>query len=236
MKRQIVVSCLKLLALFASSMLVACKPNSTSEGEKSPEIQEISSAPTTDAFLILPGDYAQGTAVTDLELRFGQMNVHRESGEDPTVIIFPNDPTRRAIVTFYEAPALDELSRITVREPSSLWRGKLGVHVGMTFSKLREINGKPFMLTGFDAQHRAMVIDSWSPAIGDDATLGALDVTEGDRLYFEVELGPIDTSKLPTKLPDEYQLSSDDPRLLPLAELIQVTAIIARSSLDDEWE
>jgi len=221
----------------ASCLLIACKPSATSTTSE-PEKPATTQAAAVDSFLNLPGDYAQKTTVTDLEARFGAANVLRETGENPCVTLFPNDPTRRATITFHEAAELKEFARITVSDSASRWRGKRGVHLGMTLAELVKLNGKHFFLSGFDAQQRARALDGWSPA-SDDADggkLGALDVAEGDHLYFEVELGITDPAYLKTVLPTEFQLSSDDPRLLIISEVIEVTAIGASSSLDDEWE
>ena len=40
--------------------------------------------------------------------------------------------------------------RVFIRDHGSRWRGKGGVHVGMSFAELRERNGKAFGFTGFD--------------------------------------------------------------------------------------
>ena len=177
--------------------------------------------------------------MADLEARFGKANVRREAGPEPRVVLFPDDPTRRAYVTFHEAEAFKDLARISVTDPGSRWRGKHGVHVGMTFAKLRELNGKPFFYSGFDEQKRGQAHDGWSPSLSDDdATLGAFDVGENDHLYFDVELGVGDPSRIKaaSDLPADENLSSDDPRFPRLGELIVVTGIGASSSLDDEWE
>lgn len=226
-----------LLIILASGLLIACKPDATSKAKELPK-PAATEANAADAFLNLPGDYAQKTTVAELEARFGVANVRREAGESPFVILFPDDPTRRATITFHEAGELKEISRITVDDPASYWRGKLGVHVGMTLAELRKLNGKDFLLSGFDEQLRALALDGWSPATDDDdgGKLGAFDVAEGDHLYFEVELGVIDPTRLKAALPDGFQLSSGDPRLLELSGLIEVTGIGASSSLDDEWE
>lgn len=74
--------------------------------------------------------------------------------------------------------------------------------------------------------------------MGDDATLGKLDVGEGERMYFDVRLGlragvpASDKGMLPR---DEY-IASDDPRIPQLAPLLEVVAFGASTSLDDEWD
>jgi hypothetical protein len=226
----------RVLILIASVFLTTCKPeeNTVATPDKTPP----AASTAADAFLMLPGDYAQKTTLADLEARFGKANVRRETEPSPRVVLFPDDPTRRAYITFHEAENFKELASISVTDPGSRWRGKHGVHVGMTFAKLQELNGKPFYYYGFDEQKRGQVHDGWSPAIGEEATLGAFDVGENDHLYFNVELGVSDPSRLKTasELPADENLLSNDPRFPRLGELIQVTRIGASSSLDDEWE
>jgi hypothetical protein len=226
--------------------LCTCLPTGCESGKKDGRAAASSSGekPATetfasDAFLILPGDYSEATGVTDLEARFGAANVRRETGEEPRVVLFPDDPTRRAYFTFHDDAAFSHLAGIKVTEPTSRWRGKHGVHVGMSVAKVRELNGKPFYYSGFDTGKRAMAHDSWSPALEDNEKqpLGNFDVAEGDHLYFELEFGIAEPSKVsaPTDLPSDEHLSSDDPRFPKFQELAVVTAIMASSSLDDEW-
>ncbi len=225
------------LILGASMLLTTCKP--ADKIAPAPESTDSAEIPQSDAFLVLPGDYAQKTTVADLEARFGIANVRRETEPEPRVVLFPDDPTRRAYVSFHEAVAFKELRLISVTDPVSRWRGKHGVHVGMTFAKVRELNGKPFYYSGFDEQKRGVIHDGWSPSMSDDdATLGAFDVVEDDHLYFEVQLGVGTPSRIKSAadLPADEHLQSDDPRFPHLGEVILVTGIGASSSLDDEWE
>ena len=198
-------------------------------------------APNDDAF-VLPGDYAQSTSLADLQARFGAANVQvthepGEAGVYHGVVLFPDDPTRRATVEFYEDAPLSGLHAIRVSDRASKWRGKHGVRVGMPLAELRRVNGKPFYFSGFDAQGRAWAHDAWSPALDDDdGSLGKLDVDEGEHMYFEVELGLRDGTPATDVPADEASVSSDDPRYPRLGEVAEVTAIGASTSLDDEWE
>jgi len=160
-------------------------------------------------------------------------------GNDYRVELFPDDPLRRAYVAFHSQQASGGVASISVRDAGSLWRGKRGVSVGMSFADLRKLNGKPFWFSGFDDERRGWVRDQWSPALdGDAGLLGALDVEENDHMYFEVELGlrgqadDVSAGAYPT----DDSISSDDPRYPRLGEFVEVTAISATTSLDDEWE
>jgi hypothetical protein len=215
------------------AFLASCKP-----GEKTGRATG-ETAILADAFLLLPGDYSESTTLAELEARFGKANVCREMEPEPRVVLFPDDPTRRAYVTFYEKETFEHFASISVTDAGSCWRGKHGVHVGMTFAKVRELNGKPFFYSGFDGQKRARAHGGWSPALDDDdGSLGKFDVTKGERLYFDIEFGvhdPLPQNQTPVLPVDEY-LSSDDPRFPNFDETIIVTGICASSSLDDEWE
>lgn len=199
-------------------------------------------APPDDAAFVLPGDFSEQTTVADLEVRFGKANVRIVEAADNDgvrgVVLFADDPTRRAHVFFHDAATLQRLQAIAVRDAGSRWRGKGGVHVGMSLAVLRERNGKPFHLNGFDSDGRGAVNDQWSPALGDDdGTLGALDVGEGDQMYFNVALGlRNDGSDVPADAyPHDDNIASDDPRYPRLGELVEVIGFSATTSLDDEW-
>jgi len=192
---------------------------------------------------VLPGTFSEQTAVADLESRFGKANVRivepANGDEARHVVLFADDPTRRAFVEFHDAATLTGVRSISVRDAGSRWRGKHGARIGMSLAELRERNGKPFYFSGLDDEGAGVVQDQWSPALDDeDGTLGAFDVEEGDRMYFGVELGPRGPAGgLPADATphDEASVSSDDPRYPRLGELIEVKGINATTSLDDEW-
>jgi hypothetical protein len=187
-------------------------------------------------FLELPGPFSERTTVAELQERFGAANAVVTSlpdgvdGPERGVVLFPDDPSRRAVVLFHDAASLTGLASITVTERRSRWRGKRGVRIGMSFGELRARNGKPFAFSGFDDEGRGRVRGAW------DA--GALDVYGADALHFGVDLRVREAAAAAptTALPrDETQLSSDDPRYPLLGDLAEVSAISAWSSLDDEW-
>lgn len=215
-------------------VLVSCKP-----AEK-PAAMESAKQETTlasDAFLVLPGDYSEGTTVADFEARFGKANVRKETAPEPRLVLFPDDPTRRAYVTFHKREAFEQVAGILVTDTGSRWRGKHGVQIGMTMAKVQELNGKPFNFWVDDEPQHGRAHEGWSvPHDGNDA-LGAFDVAEGDHLYFDIHLGPSDPTavKAIPGLPKEEPVSSADPRYRDLQEAIVVTGIAASSSLDDEW-
>ncbi len=200
---------------------------------------------SVDPNFLLPGTFAEQTTVADLQARFGRANVQivsqsiGDGGSGSSVVLFPDDPTRRAHVSFHDAEALEGLARISVRDRGSRWRGKRGVYIGMSFAELVELNGKSFGFWGFDNEYRGWAHDQWSIVDdSDDGQLGLLDVDESEHMYFGVEFGlrgrAIDVPR--DDYPhDEVSLRSNDPRFPRLGELVEVTGFDATTSLDDEW-
>lgn len=183
-----------------------------------------------DAKLLLPGTLSEYTTLADLEARFGAQNVKVAEPRDGTVMLFPDDPELRATVRFWDEETLEHFSSITVTDPESRWRGKLGVRMGTTLAELRRLNAAEFWHTGFSTG-TAQVRDWWNA--------GGLDVVEGDRLYFGVDLAVRDASDAAHAKElsgEDPQISSEDPRFAELGNRAVVTAITAWSSLDDEWQ
>lgn len=232
--------------------LCACQPGNSSvpadaalpQATQSPADPLSAEDPPADSAFVLPGTFSERTTVAEFEALFGKSNVEIVDVRNDdilmhSVVLFADDPTRRAYVGFHDDETLTGLRSISVRDAGSRWRGKHGVHVGMSFADLHKANGKPFGFSGFDSQHRGWAHSQWSPARdGDDGRLGALDVEEGEHMYFSVDLGLREQAKdIPVDAyPHDDSVSSDDPRYPRLGELVEVTAIKATTSLDDEWE
>lgn len=223
-----------LLSLLVVIALAGCdRPAS------SPPVAEPSSAAIApfDTRFLIPGDYRQATTVAELQARFGKDNVRVVDEPQRSLLLFPDDPSRRAQVLFHDSGKLEELASIRVADAGSRWRGKHGVHIGMTLAQVRALNGKPFHFTTDGDGGSARVNDQWSAALGDDdSSLGRFDVEEGDHVYFWVELGARDIAARAAPFPPEDVLSSDDPRLAGKGEEIVVTAFGGATSLDDEWD
>lgn len=229
-----------LVALVVAGMLVACASPRTRNDARTP--LPTAGAANAMADLVLPGSFSEMTTRGDFEAMFGAGEVEFVETRDEDghlqrgLVLFPRDPSRRAHVAFHDDANLAGLASIEVRDAGSLWRGKHGVRIGMTLAEIVAVNGKRFGMSGFDDRQRLHARDQWSPAVGDDATLGALDVEEGERLYFGVEFGRRASASDRTDLPVHQYLPSDDPRWPLLLDVAVVTAFSAWSSLDDEWQ
>lgn len=228
--------------LFSALFMFAVALSSLTPVVHAQEDSQATDTATQEEDWRLPGTFTQGTSLAELEARFGADNLRKVApaadAYNCEVILFPDDPARRAHAFFYDCEKFDQLRSIEVRDRGSRWLGKGGVHVGMSFADLRGRNGKPFGFSGFDQDGIGAVHDQWSPAIGDDATLGKLDVGDGDRMYFDVKLGlraNVPASAKDT-LPRDSYFPSDDPRIPQLAPLLEVVGFGGSTSLDDEWD
>lgn len=139
--------------------------------------------PSVDSTFQLPGAFAPDIRVEQLQQRFGKPNVRPDEvpgAEGETshgVILFPDDPTRRAYLYFQDEDKLSGLQLVRIVDESSRWHFANGVRVGMPLSKLVALNGKPIRFYGFDWDYGGAITD-WrggklQPAQGKDAvTLG----------------------------------------------------------------
>ena len=90
----------------------------------------VAAAQPADATLVLPGAFAEATTVADLEKMFGKQNIKTSEVRDDdgqpirSLVLFPDDPTRRAYVSFHDAEHMTGLANILVKDAGSLWRGK----------------------------------------------------------------------------------------------------------------
>ncbi|MGH8060467.1 MAG: hypothetical protein ACREO7_00420 [Pseudoxanthomonas sp.] len=146
----------------------------------------------------------------DLQHRFGAGNVKVEEipgaeGESfRGVLLFPDDPSRRATVYFQDPQNLLGLAMVSIDEDRSEWKLASGVGIGMSLAGLRRINGKPFTFSGFDWDYGGTIID-WhggklAPA-GNEAVFA--------RIQLRMPQGDVGDKAYPQ---GDSRFSSDDPR------------------------
>ena len=102
----------------------------------------------------------------DLVRTYGPGNVQdgpMDIGEGETVpatFLFPSDPKRR-IAIFWENDARSKGSvRVQIDGDASLWHTTGGITLGTPLKKLEQLNGRPFMLEGFNWDYSGTVT-SW---------------------------------------------------------------------------
>ena len=146
----------------------------------------------------------------DLQNRFGAGNV--EVAEIPGaegesfrgVLLFPDDPGRRATVYFQDPQNLLGLAMVSIDEDHSQWKLVSGVGIGTPLSEVRRINGKPFTFSGFDWDYGGTIID-WHG--------GKLAPANDEAVFARVQLQMPQGNAGDKAYPQgDSQFSSDDPR------------------------
>lgn len=159
---------------------------------------------------ILPGDFSPETKLTDLQRRFGAGNVKVEEipgaeGESfRGILLFPDDPTRRATVYFQDPRNLLGLAMVSIDEDRSQWKLASGIGIGAPLSEVRRINGKPFTFAGFGWDYGGTIID-WHG--------GKLAPASDEAVFARVQLRmPQDDVGEKAYPQGDSRFSSDDPR------------------------
>lgn len=166
--------------------------------------------PVATIALVLPGDFAPDTTLEQLQRRFGADNAKAQQipgSEGDTfrgVVLFPNDPSRRATLYFQDEKSLHGLSMVSVDEASSQWKLASGAGIGTSLAELRKINGKPFTFSGFDWDYGGTITD-WQGGKLQSANDNAV----SERVQLRMPEGGSSAKEYPT---GDSGFSSDDPR------------------------
>ncbi|KRD78714.1 hypothetical protein [Lysobacter sp. Root983] len=167
----------------------------------------------TAADFVLPGDFAPDTGPDELRKRYGAANVRlgkvpgAEGEEFSGVILFPDDPTRRAYLYFQNEQSLQGLSLVRVFGPQSKWTLDNGLRVGMPLPEMVALNGKPISFYGLEWDYGGTIVDYHG---------GKLDARKDEQVGRSASLGLRDNGdqgvpqgKTPV---GEGTYSSDDPK------------------------
>ena len=183
--------------------------NASTVADEAPRAAE-PSHPVIAERWILPGDFGPGTTLQELQQRFGASNV--VPGEVPGaegetfrgVVLFPEDPSRRATLYFQDTQNLHGLSMISVDDAGSRWELASGIRIGTTLADLQARNGKPFTFTGFDWDYGGTITD-WQGGKLQPAD----DEIASERMQLRMPEGG--SSEKPYPMGDA-EFKSDDPR------------------------
>lgn len=123
------------------------------------------------SFQIVPGKQAgpitARTTEADLKKIYGGRNVKAGDvglGEGETVpgtIIFPDDPQKRLEIVWKNAKTRKSPDYVQFAGEKSLWKISPGIGLGTSLKTLEQINGKGFVLLGFEWDYAGTVV-SWS--------------------------------------------------------------------------
>jgi hypothetical protein len=96
-----------------------------------------------------------GESFATLRDRFGPSNVREQDiagAEGETthgVVLYPDDPTRRATLYFADADKLEGLALVRITDPESSWSIEHDIRIGTTLAELVARNGGPIEFSGF---------------------------------------------------------------------------------------
>lgn len=218
--------------------LTACnggRPDTASDAPASAKRNEsVAEAPTSPApatqdaarqtALVLPGVFAPESTPDSLRQHFGAANVQvgkvpgAEGESFPGVILFPDDPARRAYLYFEDEANLRGLVRVRIADAESTWRLDNGIAIGTTLAELVRRNGKPITYTGLGWDYGGTVQDLHG---------GALAASQNGPIIRGWRLGAKD---LDASAEDAYPIGegsfdSNDPRYPRQGETVAVNEL-----------
>ncbi len=121
-------------------------------------------APPPARALACSGPFAKDTNHLQLAAKFGSENLTFTDVDGPNgaklkaSVLFPKDPKKRIEVWWNNEASRSDLSLIVI-SGQSVWLAPKGVRIGLSLAALEKINGKPFMLSGFDSENASAVSD-----------------------------------------------------------------------------
>jgi len=189
----------------AQSNIPAASTETASQATKPP-----AASPAVEERWILPAGLDAGTTLQELQQRFGEANVSAREipgaeGESMRgVVLFPEDPTRRATLYFQDPEHLQGLSMINVDEADSRWKLPSGIGIGASLADVQSRNGGPFTFSGFDWDYGGTITD-WRGGKLQPANNQAI----SERMQLRMPEGGSGEKPYPM---GDSEFSSDDPR------------------------
>lgn len=165
--------------------------------------------PSADAEYRLPGTLRNDLSLDDLRRRFGAANVtvaQIDGAEGETfrgIVLFADDPARRAEIFPQDDATLSGVSSIRVSGATSRWQLDNGVHLGMTLAELVVANGKPVSFSGLDWDYGGGIRD-WHG--------GRLAPSDSGTGFFAVSLTHGDIGEGDSIPTGDSEFRSDDAR------------------------
>ncbi|MGY0505331.1 hypothetical protein [Luteimonas sp. e5] len=168
----------------------------------------------------LPGALTADTTLQQLQARYGTDNVRvvddlplAEGDTTRGIVLFPEQPERRATLYFTDTAALAGLASVRVSDPGSLWHFASGVRIGMPLQELVTINAAPVTFYGLSWDYGGRVAD-WNG--------GKLDPSAGDIGELGVRLEPAPSAGGDAYPEGDSEYRSDDARWPRLGSALQI--------------
>lgn len=185
------------------------------QGQQEPAAKPRKAAPVQPARAIAcSGPFAKSANHLQLAAKFGAENVAFTDVDGPNgaklkaSVLFPKDPKRRVEVWWGNEAARSDVSLIVINGQST-WAAPKGVRLGQTLAALEKLNGKPFMLSGFDADNASAVTD-WQ-----DGALATL--PGGCKVSVRFAPGPKAPAEARTELSGDKTVPSTDVNMRAVA-------------------
>ena len=145
------------------------------------------------------------------ELRAGEVEVG-ESETRQGMLIFPSDPRRRLRIAWGNQPGVQPTTWLMV-DGESRWRGYQDIGLATDLRTLERLNGRPFVLAGFDWNYGGTALD-WRGG------LLAPTRTERCRLIVRLEPSPGAPRNLVDQVVGDRDFPSDHPAMRALNPLV----------------
>ncbi|MFQ6310427.1 hypothetical protein [Lysobacter capsici] len=183
---------------------------------------------------VLPGALGPDVGPERLKQLFGAANVQisdhvpgAEGEESRGVILFADDPTRRAELHYQDQQQLRGLTYVVVRERGTRWRLDNGIGMGMRLTDLVRLNGKPIRFSGLGWDYGGTIHD-WNG--------GKLASRDGDPVRRLAQLDyvsdqPVSGDAFPS---GDRDVSSDDPRYPQQGRLLTVSVLAVSFPGEDD--
>ena len=172
----------------------------------------------------LPGEFAPDTTVAQLKTRFGEANVRivddlpmAEGEMTRGVVLFPDDPSRRAVLFFQDTQKLTGLQNMTVEDAGSRWHYANGVRTGMTLAELVALNGAPVTFYGMEWDYGGHVTGFNGGKLGD---------AEGRPGRAGMRLGIKAEAKSGDYPSGDGEFKSDDPKWPKAGQSLMVSELM----------
>ena len=137
------------------------RPALDDDAPKPPPKPKVAAAPANA--VTCGGTFVKDTTHLKLAIKYDSRNIvfgevdGPEGSKIKATVLYPNEPKRRLEVIWNNDAARTDLSMVVINGQSQ-WSAPKGLKLGTPLAALEKINGRPFKLSGFDADGSASVV------------------------------------------------------------------------------
>ncbi|MGB0838901.1 MAG: hypothetical protein ACPGXL_02115 [Chitinophagales bacterium] len=209
------------LLLATSSLFFACQNTNEPSKQKPPTKIKTSDVPSlgkADNFTIVGSKSIGAITATTNEASliqiYGSQNVKRDSlhvGEGlytPSTVVFPDSP-KELNIAWKEGKVFEEIARIVIRRPESIWATQEGITMGSSLTDVVKANEVDFTLYGFEWDYSGSVA-SWEGGVLDTKKMGVRFSPTANEAYNNI------TSEERAQIMGDIEVASNNPVLAKL--------------------